>query len=413
MSLFYIIVSNFSNTKQIINICLLFTFSVLCAGLVFITWSIIYGGSEHIRVPLQPADIPSSILGRGQILAKYLTIDNNFSIPSSSEKQRQSTTSTGGVQPSNSADEEIETVVQSPSKLGNFIYSKEQNNNNNDSNFRLVCYYEVPGTNRGLEITEISSTLCTHLNVGVFDVQNSSLVVTPVLRKALQDVQKLKLDNPALKILLWVGAAFTGNFSEMVHNHANRKVFIKSLKAVLEEFRVDGLDIDWEFPDGMSTERIHFAQLLHEIRREYQREHRTYLISLAVAAPSILVDLTYDVREINDNVDYVNLMSYDFHYYSSQTPWTGLNSPLYKKHGEGSVFAMMNINYSVNYWETRGLDRRKIVVGLPTYGHTFKLVNPFNTKVGAPAEGYGRLGTQGKNKKILKQFYNFFRVYRD
>lgn len=382
--MYFVVLLFSSNVRQVINICLLFTFSVLCAAIVFITWTIIYGGSEHVRVPPQPANIPRYITERNRILTQYLTIDNNISIPTSEKQQ----------QPPSPSLPDTETVVQSPSKLGNYIYSKEPNNN--ESNFRLVCYYQVPGSADGLKVAEINPRLCTHLNVGVFDVQNNSLVVTDGLRKALIDLKKLKLQNPELKILIWCGAAFTGNFSGMVSNHANRKVFIRSLKAVLEEFRLDGLDIDWEFPNGMTNERIHFAQLLHEIRREYQREHRTYLISLAVAAPSILVDLTYDVRPINDNVDFVNIMTYDFHYFSTQTPWTGLNSPLYKRHGEGSAFAMMNINYSVNYWEERGLERSKIVIGLPTYGHTFKLVNPFNTKIGAPAEGYGRVGSLGK-----------------
>lgn len=64
-------------------------------------------------------------------------------------------------------------------------------------------------------------------------------------------------------------------------------------------------------------------QLLHEIRREYQREHSTYLLSVAVAAPSAFVDMCYDVRMINDNVDFVNLMTYDFHFYSKSTPYVG------------------------------------------------------------------------------------------
>lgn len=64
-------------------------------------------------------------------------------------------------------------------------------------------------------------------------------------------------------------------------------------------------------------------QLLHDIRREYQREHSTYLLSIAVAAPSIFVDMCYDVRMINENVDYVNIMTYDYHFYTKGTPYTG------------------------------------------------------------------------------------------
>lgn len=83
------------------------------------------------------------------------------------------------------------------------------------------------------------------------------------------------------------------------------------------------IDLDWEFPNGSNAQRIHFMQLLHEIRREYQREHSTYLLSVAVAAPPAFVDMCYDVRMINENVDFVNLMTYDFHFYSKSTPYVG------------------------------------------------------------------------------------------
>jgi chitinase len=68
---------------------------------------------------------------------------------------------------------------------------------------------------------------------------------------------------------------------------------------------------------------MHFSQLLHEIRREYQREHRTYLLSVAITGIQTLIDMSYDIREINNYVDYVNVMTYDFHFYAKSTPWTG------------------------------------------------------------------------------------------
>jgi len=74
---------------------------------------------------------------------------------------------------------------------------------------------------------------------------------------------------------------------------------------------------------------------------------------------------------------------------------TGLNAPLYSRKNEIGFFSTLNINYSVNYWISKGLDRSKIIIGLPTYGHSFRLVNPFNTRLGAPAEDYGFVGVLG------------------
>ncbi len=74
---------------------------------------------------------------------------------------------------------------------------------------------------------------------------------------------------------------------------------------------------------------------------------------------------------------------------------TGLNAPLYARSNEVGLFSQLNINYSVSHWISKGLDRAKIIIGLPTYGHSYRLVNPFNTKIMAPAEDFGSVGVLG------------------
>lgn len=65
-------------------------------------------------------------------------------------------------------------------------------------------------------------------------------------------------------------------------------------------------------------------------------------------------------------------MSYDYHFFTHYTPFTGLNAPLYTRTGEYGYMGTLNINYSANYWLTKGIDKNKIIVGLPTYGHSFE-----------------------------------------
>jgi chitinase len=242
---------------------------------------------------------------------------------------------------------DTDKISITPSKFGNFIYSNEiekhakqhsNNNNNNNINKKLICYYTTPrfvSKNKKrrrsiiageslLDLKDINPNLCTHINIGIIEISNCSLVIDEDLITAFEASNELKRRNEKLKILLWVGGAdeSTG-FPEMVKNHQNRKKFIQSLKETYEKYTLDGVDLDWEFPDGSNSQRIHFMQLLHEIRREYQREHSTYLLSIAVAAPAAFVDMCYDVRMINENVDFVNVMTYDYHFYSKGTPYTG------------------------------------------------------------------------------------------
>lgn len=132
----------------------------------------------------------------------------------------------------------------------------------------------------------------THLNVGIVPVVDNILVMDDTLHEMFEQTKLLKAQNKDLKVLIWaggIGGPESAGFSEMTRTHANRKQFIQSLKQYLELYRLDGVDLDWEFPGVHNRQRQHFSQLLHEIRREYQREHRTYLLSVAVAAPVSLI----------------------------------------------------------------------------------------------------------------------------
>ncbi|XP_023294828.2 chitinase-3-like protein 1 [Lucilia cuprina] len=265
----------------------------------------------------------------------------------------------------------------------------------------VVCYYTYSNENtqyENLNLTQVNGTLCTHINVGMAFIKNSSIVISQSLNYTLSnDMPRLKTQFPHLKFLLCIGGggSLSDGFSDMIRNHQSRKVFIQSLKEVLRNYKLDGCDLDWEFPSAYNRERMHFSQLLYEIRQEYVREKRAYLLSVAVAAPEGIALFAYDVAEINKYADHVNLMSYDYHFYTKGTPFTGLNAPLYARSNEHSILATLNINYSVNWWLKNGLERRKLIVGLPTYGHSFTLINPFNTAIGAPASGYGHTGNQG------------------
>ncbi|GFG35342.1 hypothetical protein Cfor_10329 [Coptotermes formosanus] len=88
-------------------------------------------------------------------------------------------------------------------------------------------------------------------------------------------------------------------------------------------------------------------------------------------------------------------MAYDYHFYVNYLPMTGFNAPLYKQADDNRYFATLNTNWTVSYWQRKGMPKEKIIVGLPTYGHSFTLTNSANHGVSAPASGFGSLGDKG------------------
>lgn len=91
--------------------------------------------------------------------------------------------------------------------------------------FKLVCYYSFPVTSDSLLPEEIDPYLCTHINAAFAGVVNNTLSMNSNSFEVLKELVNLKMVNPKLKILICVGGASNdGGFSEMVMNHANRKM---------------------------------------------------------------------------------------------------------------------------------------------------------------------------------------------
>ncbi|KAF7993192.1 hypothetical protein HCN44_006252 [Aphidius gifuensis] len=281
--------------------------------------------------------------------------------------------------------------------------SKQFNNTHVSSGKYIVCYYTISGklnTSQELNPSHIDPHICTHIIVGFAEVVNCTLFLNNYLNIYL-NVLNLKKQAPQLKIMISAGGISelpnTG-FPEMVKTHKNRKIFIRSVLNIINKYNFDGLDIDWEFPtysDSIKREKIFFVQLLQETKHAFDKSGKKLILSAAVAAPVSIVDTSYNIPNIADHVDFINLMTYDFNFYHSYLPITGHNAPLYNSSKDLDVFATLNVNYSALYWLEGGMTRDKIVIGIPTYGHSFRLVNSDNHGVHAPAKGIGHKGDQG------------------
>ena len=81
-------------------------------------------------------------------------------------------------------------------------------------------------------------------------------------------------------------------------------------------------------------------------------------------------------------------MTYDFH--GQWDKQTGHVAPLYEHPDDEVTF--YNSNYSINYWISQGVPSRKIVMGMPLYGQSFRLEKADNHGLNAPAPGPGEAG---------------------
>ncbi|MYN39144.1 chitinase [Duganella sp. FT109W] len=154
----------------------------------------------------------------------------------------------------------------------------------------------------------------------------------------------------------------------------------------------DGIDLDWEHP-GLD-DKASFTLLLEEFRRQLDAlgkpAGKHYLLTAAVNSTDEKMRYT-DPAAYSRSLDWINLMTYDFHgAWSKQGP-TGFQSNLYPDPASGDD-SPRSVDSGVQRFLKAGVPADKIVVGVPFYARGWSGVDAANNglyqKATGPAQGF-------------------------
>lgn len=101
-------------------------------------------------------------------------------------------------------------------------------------------------------------------------------------------------------------------WSDMVSTKANRASFIESVRAYMDEYGFQGVDLDWEYPGEPKrggrklADTRNFSMLLKEMRAAYGSK---YGISLTLA-PDYWYLRWFDAKAMEPYVDFFGFMAY-------------------------------------------------------------------------------------------------------
>ena len=138
----------------------------------------------------------------------------------------------------------------------------------------------------------------------------------------LSRIDELKVKNPDLKVLLSIGGWDARGFSDMAATEESRKIFAKSCKEVVDTYKLDGIDLDWEYPvnggwgaiKAQPEDKTNFTLMLKEVRAAIGDDK---LLTIAGSANFNFTTEWTEFKEVVDILDYINIMTYDFQYDSN------------------------------------------------------------------------------------------------
>ena len=137
---------------------------------------------------------------------------------------------------------------------------------------------------------------------------------------------------------------------------------------------------------GPDSDKQGFTDLVSELRAAFNP--RGWLLSAAVSPAKNVIDAAYDVPSISRDLDWISVMTYDYHGHWDQM--TGHVAPMYyHSETENEYF---NANFTINYWIEQGADPQKLIMGIPMYGQTFTLSKVAENGLNAPATRPGQAG---------------------
>jgi chitinase len=271
--------------------------------------------------------------------------------------------------------------------------------------FKVVGYYpqwgmfNTPAYNVKNLVTSGTAPLLTHLIYAFSDIENNrcatyddwadyrqplpanltlngvaDVEATGVLAGNFHQLQLLKKSYPALPIMISIGGGgMNPSVFATAAQPANRQAFVAScINMYIKGHFASGLsfpgiftgiDLDWEFPKT-STDLSNYLALLQEFRRQLNAVGSGYV--LTSVGGTWWGQWNYmNLNVAQSYVNFFNVPMYDF-----DGPWnntTGLIAPLSQSSLDPSK--NNNLSYVVSQYLSMGVEKQKIVFGMPLYGY--------------------------------------------
>ncbi len=231
----------------------------------------------------------------------------------------------------------------------------------------IMAYYTGDGTT----INHYRIDQLTHLIFSFLHLRGTQLAVdSPKDSVTLRHLAALKDQYPRLKVMVSMGGwGGCEPCSAAFSTAKGRQQFARSTKKILDEYDLDGIDLDWEYPAIQGypghlftpQDKENFTDLIKRLRHALGKKK---IISFAAGGFDEYLRHSIDWHKVVPMVTYVNLMSYDL--VNGYSKVTGLHTPLYSSANQPE-----SVDHAIHYLDSIHIDMHKVIIGAAFYARVW------------------------------------------
>lgn len=235
-----------------------------------------------------------------------------------------------------------------------------------DAQFKVLGYLPTWAG----EVENIQFSKLTHVNYAFLIPTNDGYYQNIENASKLQRLVSAAHAN-GVKVMISVGGGGGGDgFRSIVANSTYRNNFVNNMLGFVNQYNLDGVDIDWEYPsDG--AEANNFLTLMTQLSNTMHSNGKLCTIAVIGLYGTSFLNGLFNV------VDYVSIMAYDDNDFQHSTYDLAVQC--------------------MNYWLGRGLSKDKAILGVPFYGRpTWEGYNALLARGADPySDVFGNVGYNG------------------
>ncbi|WP_121810104.1 glycoside hydrolase family 18 protein [Mucilaginibacter kameinonensis] len=292
----------------------------------------------------------------------------------------------------------------------NLVYAQK-----NRAKKHVIIGY-VSGFRGLIDTNMVHPAKLTHINYAFVNVIGNRAFLTHPRTDTInfRYLVGLKKKNTDLKVLISIGGwLWSKNFSDMALTDTSRKAFAASAVELVRKFKMDGIDIDWEYPNESGAGNVHrpedkqnYTSLFLELRTQLnaleKETGKKMLLTAAVGAFRHFVQNT-EMDKVGACLDYINLMTYDYGA-DVAVHHTGLYASKYLK-------TENNSDNGTRVFIEAGVPRNKLVLGMAFYSRSTRVSD--STKTGLGSRNLERMRGGGytfiKDSLLTNKAFKYYR----